>query len=58
MRGVLRRVIRRDEGQDLLEYAMLVFLIAVAALAMLSSVGNLVGNVFWQFIASSVSATL
>ena len=58
MRSLLRRVIRDDEGQDLLEYTMLAFLIAVAALAMLTSVGNLVSNVFWQFIGSNVSATL
>jgi len=50
-------VIRGDEGQDLLEYAMLAFLISVATLVMLSSVGTAT-NVFWEFISTNVSATL
>ena len=58
MRSLLRRVIRGDEGQDLLEYTMLAFLIAVTALVMLTSVGNVISNVFWQFIAANVSANL
>jgi Flp pilus assembly pilin Flp len=57
MRRVLGRLIRGDEGQDLLEYGMLVCLIAVATLVMLGSVGNNT-NVFWQFIATNVSASL
>ena len=57
MRSLLRRVIRGDEGQDLLEYAMLAFLISVATLVMLSSVGTAT-NVFWEFISTNVSATL
>jgi Flp pilus assembly pilin Flp len=58
MRSLLKHVIHGDEGQDLLEYSMLVFLIAVAALVMLSSVGNLVSNTFWQFISANVAANL
>ncbi len=58
MRGALRRLIRGDEGQDLLEYGMLAFLICVATLVMLSSVGNIISNVFWQFIATNVAANL
>jgi Flp pilus assembly pilin Flp len=57
MRGVLRRLIRGDEGQDLLEYGMLACLIAVATLVMLGVVGNST-NMFWQFIATNVSASL
>ena len=58
MRSLLARVIRRDEGQDLLEYAMLSFLICVATLVAITSVGNVINTVFWQFIATNVSANL
>ena len=48
MRRVLRllsRLARREEGQDLLEYGLLMVLIAVAALAGLNSVGTVINTV-------------
>ncbi len=45
---------RDDHGQDLLEYGLLMALIAIVALAAVSSVGQTVYNVFWKAIASSV----
>lgn len=42
-----------DDGQDLLEYAMLCALIAIVALGAVSFVGQTVHNVFWQTIASN-----
>lgn len=47
-----------DAGQDLLEYAMLITLIAVAAIVVVTTVGSTIDNVFWQFIATNVAATL
>jgi Flp pilus assembly pilin Flp len=44
---------RNEEGQDLLEYGLLVALIALIALGAVSSVGNVINTVFWTTIASS-----
>ena len=47
------RLNRADEGQDLLEYGLLMALIAVFAMGAVSVVGNTVNTVFWQSIASN-----
>ena len=52
-RTVLQRFRNRDEGQDLLEYALLAALIAIMALGAVQAVGNTVFNVFWQAIAAA-----
>jgi Flp pilus assembly pilin Flp len=44
---------RSDEGQDLLEYAMLCALIALVALGAVTAVGNQINTVLWQVIAAS-----
>jgi Flp pilus assembly pilin Flp len=44
---------RNEDGQDLLEYGLLVALIAIIALGAVSSVGNVIHTVFWTTIASS-----
>ena len=57
MRRVLRllsRLARREEGQDLLEYGLLMVLIAVAALAGLNSVGTVINTVLWESIAHNI----
>jgi Flp pilus assembly pilin Flp len=41
----------RDEGQDLLEYALLVALISLAAIGAVTTVGQTVSGVFWDAIA-------
>jgi Flp pilus assembly pilin Flp len=48
----LRRLTRRDEGQDLLEYGLLAALIAMAAVSALTMVGDTIGNVLWAAIAA------
>ena len=47
------RLNRADEGQDLLEYGLLMALIAIFAMGAVSAVGNTVNNVFWQSIANN-----
>ena len=42
-----------DEGQDLLEYGLLMALIAIFAIGAVSTLGNTVNTVFWQSIASN-----
>jgi Flp pilus assembly pilin Flp len=44
---------QRDDGQDLLEYALLVALIAIVAVGAVTSVGNVVTGVFWNTIAAA-----
>lgn len=51
--AVTRLVVHRD-GQDLIEYGVLVALIAVVALVAVTTVGNVVNAVFWQTFASAV----
>ncbi len=49
----LRRLSKRDDGQDLLEYAMLASLIALVALAtVVRLLANQITDVFWGAIAA------
>ena len=47
------RLRRSDDGQDLLEYGLLVALIALFAFGAVSAVGNTINTVFWQTIATN-----
>lgn len=47
------RLLRRRDGQDLLEYGLLMALIAIVALGAVTAVGNTINNVFWQTIAQN-----
>jgi Flp pilus assembly pilin Flp len=42
-----------EEGQDLLEYGLLVGLIALVAFGAVSAVGQAIYTVFWQSIATN-----
>jgi Flp pilus assembly pilin Flp len=42
-----------EEGQDLLEYGLLMALIAILAIGAVSMLGNTIQNVFWTAIAAS-----
>jgi Flp pilus assembly pilin Flp len=44
---------RSEDGQDLLEYGLLMALIAIFAIGAVSIVGQTITNVFWSAIASS-----
>ena len=46
---------KNEEGQDLLEYAFLVALIALVAIGAVSSVGQAVHTFFWENIAQQVA---
>ena len=52
-RFVNTRLRRSEEGQDLLEYGLLVALIAIFAMGAVTAVGNTVHDVFWQSIATN-----
>jgi Flp pilus assembly pilin Flp len=44
---------RSEDGQDLLEYGLLMALIAVFAIGAVAALGNTISNVFWSTIAAS-----
>jgi len=45
---LLRKFIRDEEGQDLVEYALLLVFLALAAIAILPTLGSSVNRVFSQ----------
>jgi Flp pilus assembly pilin Flp len=47
------RLRREEEGQDLLEYALLCALIALVAFGAVQTVGTTIDTVFWQAIAAA-----
>ena len=51
---VHKLILRPDEGQDLIEYGLLVALIAVVAFVAVTAVGTTVNTVFWQTFASAI----
>jgi len=52
----VRTFIKNDEGQDLLEYALLVALIALVAVGAVTAAGTSVSNIFTK-IAGSLSTS-
>jgi len=48
----LRRWVRKDDGQDLLEYGLLASLIALAVMGVLTAVSDTISNVLWRAIAA------
>jgi len=53
MTELMKRFMKQDEGQDLVEYALLLVFLALAAIAVLPTLGKAVNNVF-----SSSASTL
>jgi pilus assembly protein Flp/PilA len=51
----LRSLVKKDEGQDLLEYALLVALIALVAVGAVTAAGTSVNTIFTT-IAGSLAA--
>jgi Flp pilus assembly pilin Flp len=47
-----RRLRRRDEGQDLVEYGMLAAFIAIAALTAANGVATVIKKNFWDVAAN------
>jgi Flp pilus assembly pilin Flp len=53
MCAAVRRLVRHDDGQDLLEYGLLAVLIAVFVIGGISSLSTAINSVFWQPIAKN-----
>jgi len=47
------RLVRRDDGQDLLEYGLVVTLIAIGAVMAVTTVGTTIKAVLWETIAQN-----
>jgi Flp pilus assembly pilin Flp len=50
---VMYRLAVRNDGQDLTEYGLLAALIAIVALAAVSTLGDTIRTVLWQPIANN-----
>ncbi len=57
MSRLLKRFIREEQGQDLVEYALLLVFLALAAIAVLPTLGNAVNNVFSQSSSTLTSGS-
>jgi pilus assembly protein Flp/PilA len=56
MKKLLARFVREDEGQDLIEYALLAAFIALVAVIMIISVGTQVNLIYGQINAQVSNA--
>ncbi len=57
MLRLLKRFMKEETGQDLVEYALLLVFLALAAIAVLPSLGNAVNNVFSQSSSTLTSGS-
>ena len=53
----MKKLISDEEGQDLVEYALLLVFLALAAITVLPTLGKAVNNVFSQSASSLTSAS-
>jgi len=54
MLALVNRMSKSDEGQDLMEYALIAALIATGAILMITTVGGEVNSLLWVPIANAV----
>jgi pilus assembly protein Flp/PilA len=52
MKGIFVRLLKEEEGQDLTEYALLLVLLSLAAVASLSSLATAINGVFSQAVTN------
>ena len=57
MKNLFRRLWQEEEGQDLVEYALLVVLIALGAVAAMKSLASAISDAFSNATANLTSAT-
>jgi pilus assembly protein Flp/PilA len=57
MKSLLVRLWKQDEGQDLVEYALLLALLVLVAVATLGTLANAVKNVFTNAASNLTKAT-
>jgi Flp pilus assembly pilin Flp len=54
----LRRFVSDEQGQDLLEYGLLAVLVAIAAMAAVTTVGDTLNRLWWEQIADGIADLL
>ena len=54
LRAFIVSFAREEPGQDLLEYGLLMALIAVAAILTVTGLGRTITDIFWAPIAASI----
>ena len=52
--ALVNRMSKSDEGQDLMEYALIAALIATGAILMITTVGSEINSLLWVPIANAV----
>lgn len=52
--ATVSRLIRSDDGQDLIEYGLVALLISVGAYLALTSLGGAIYNVLWEPIVQNI----
>ena len=57
MMELMKRFMKQEEGQDLVEYALLLVFLALAAIAILPTLGKAVNNVFSQSASTLTSGS-
>ena len=57
MKDLLKRLWQEEEGQDLVEYGLLIFLIALAAVASMKSLASSISTVFSNAATSLTNAS-
>ena len=55
---VRKLVFRHDDGQDLMEYGLLVALIAIVAIVVVTAVGTTVNTLFWETFTSAIASAV
>lgn len=48
----MKRLVTREQGQGLVEYAMIIILVAIFVMVLLVTFGGAVGNLFSNIVAS------
>ena len=56
MKNLLTRLWKEDEGQDLVEYGLLLVLIALLSVGFISTIGNQLGSIFSNAASSLTTA--
>ena len=54
---MIKKFIRDEEGQDLVEYALLLVFIALAAIAVLPTLGSAINNVFSRSASTLITGS-
>ena len=57
MKNLVKRLWQEEEGQDLVEYGLLIFLIALAAIASMSRFGKCGSSTVFANAATSLTTT-